>query len=105
MDEDLFVFYGSGVKYVGKRNVEPYDRDPDKLWLGRSQLYLDLPSFTLVDEREGLQTLYTVDPSVLLYTSLVTFGEKTPDGRLLKGPTAAWFEIGNRLAQDPAFRF
>jgi hypothetical protein len=92
---------------IGSRNVPPYERDPSKLWLGTSRWYLDPTNFTLAfdDEICGVCTVGSMDPSVLLHTQLLTFGESTAEGRLVKSPTATWFEVCNQLIADPQFRF
>jgi restriction system protein len=105
MKEDLFVLSGSRVERVGSRTVKPYERDPSKIWLGSSQWYLNLSDFTLTHEGEQIGTMYAVDPSVLLHTTLVYLGERTSGGCLVKSPTATWFEISNQLQVDPSFRF
>jgi restriction system protein len=105
MKVDRFFVSGSRVQRAGSCKVDSFDRDPDKVWLGSSQWYLDLPSFSLIHEGEQLATDYAVDPSVLIFTELATFGEKTPEGRIVKAPTVTWFEISNFLDADPSFRF
>lgn len=105
MKEDRFFVSDSRVLRVGSSTVAPYERDSDKIWLGNSLWHLDLATFSLVHEGEQLGTDYAVDPSVLIHTKLATFGEKTPEGRLVKAPTVTWFEISNCLAADPGFRF
>jgi restriction system protein len=105
MKEDRFVLSRGRLTRVGSRNVPPYERDPDKFWIGSSQWYLDLPSFSLIHHGEQIGTDYAVDPSVLIHTQLAVFGDKTPDGKLVKSPTVTWFEISNNLFADPDFRF
>ncbi len=81
------------------------ERDPDKVWLGDSEWYLDLSDYTLTHDGEQIATAFSVSPTVLLKTTLVQLGDKTPDGQLIQAPTATWFEISRHLNIDPAFRF
>jgi restriction system protein len=81
------------------------ERDPDKVWLGDTEWYLDLTDYTLTHDGEQIATLDPVDKSVLLRTVLVQTGDKTPEGLLVKAPTATWFEISKQLNSNPEFRY
>ncbi len=105
MKEDRFVVSGSRVQHVGSCRAAPHDRDLDKIWLGSSQWHLDLSTFNLIHEGDQIGTDYSVHPSVLIHTELVIFGEKTPEGRIVRAPKVTWFEISNYLEADPYFRF
>jgi restriction system protein len=109
MKIDRFVIVGSRVERAGSYEVEHFERDPDKLWLGTSQWYLDLSNYSLTHDGEHdgehIGTCFSVDPSVLLHTQLLSFGDRTPDGRLVKAPSVTWFEVSNQLSANPAFRF
>jgi len=85
--------------------MNPQERDPDKVWLGDTEWYLDLSDYTLTHDGEQIATCYSLSPTVLLKTMLVQLGEQTPDGHLIDGPTATWFEINRQLRLDPNFRF
>jgi restriction system protein len=84
---------------------ERRDLGPNKVWVGDSGWYLDLTNYTLIHDNEKIGTDYSVSPTVLLKTSLVTRGEMTPEGDEIHGPTATWFEISRQLKVDPGFRF
>jgi restriction system protein len=107
MTEDVFTFSGSRLDYHGKRTVKRYERDPSKNWIGNSRWHIDLRDFTVAfdGEDEQIGTIFSVDPSALIHTTLVTLGEKTPDGHKVLTPTATWFELCNQLVTDPIFRF
>jgi len=87
------------------RHKERRELGPNKVWVGDSGWYLDLTNYTLIDDDEKIGTDYSVSPTVLLKTSLVTRGESTPEGDEIHGPTATWFEISRHLKVDPGFRF
>ena len=59
--------------------MKPKERDPDKVWLGDTEWYLDLTDYTLTHDGEQLATVNPVDKSVLLRTVLVQIGDKTPE--------------------------
>jgi len=84
---------------------ERRDLGPNEVWLGDSEWYLDLADYTLTHDGEQIGTCYSVSPTVLLQTSLVKRGERTPEGDEIDGPTATWFEISRQLKLDPGFRF
>lgn len=105
MKEDLFTLSGARLEKIGTRIVAPYDRDPNKIWIGNSPWHLDLKSFTLTHDREHVSTAFTADPSVLFHTQVVELGDRTPEGRLVKTPTVTWFEISNYLNANPYLRF
>ena len=84
---------------------EPRERDPNKIWLDDSEWYLDLTDYTITHDGEQIGTINPVDKSVLLRTVLVQTGDKTPEGHLVKSPTATWFEISKHLKSDPEFRY
>ena len=52
---------------------------PDKVWLGDSEWYLDLTDYTLTHDGERIGTAYSVSPTVLLKTALITHGDSTPE--------------------------
>jgi len=81
------------------------ERDPDKVWLGDTEFYLDLSNYTITHDGEQIATCYSVSPSFLLQTTIVQTGEMTPEGHLISVPTATWFEISKQLKNDPQFRF
>ena len=85
--------------------MERKERDPEKIWLDDGEWYLDLSDYTLTHDSERLSTSYSVEPSVLLRTALVQFGERTEEGKLITAPTATWFEVSKQLKMDPSFRF
>lgn len=105
MKEDKFVVSNGRLEHIGLQRVEHRERDPNKVWIGTSHWYLDLANFSVIHDEEQLATDYAVDPSVLMYTDIVTFGECTPEGRRIKAPTVTWFEISNNLLAEPDFRF
>ncbi len=107
IDRYVFDLHSARIRRVGKCKIEKFERDPDKIWIGTSQWYLDLSDFSLTydGENENVSTSFSVDPTVLLHTQLLSFGDRTPEGQLIKAPTATWFEICNHLSTDPSFRF
>jgi restriction system protein len=86
-------------------NQKAIELGPNKVWLGDSGWYLDLTDYTMTHHGEQISTVFSVPPERLLETTLVHLGERTPDGHLIEGPTATWFEIGRHLRLDPNFRF
>jgi restriction system protein len=87
------------------RDKERRELGPNEVWLGDSEWYLDLTNYTITHDGENIGTCYSVSPTVLLATALVTLGDRTSDGHEIHGPTATWFEISRQLNLDPGFRF
>ena len=100
------TFYGAKGVYLGRRATSNGgEDDPDKTLVGNRGWRLDLSTYQLIHDGEGLATVDSADPSVLLKSVLLEFERSTDEGRLVKQPRATWFEISKHLRKSPEFRF
>ena len=84
---------------------EQRELGPNKVWMGDSGWYLDLTNYTITHDAERIATCYSIPPTVLLTTELVTLADCTREGHEIHAPTVTWFEICRQLKLDPDFRF
>jgi len=71
----------------------PRQREPEKIWLDGDQWYLTIEEgrFVITHDREQLARF--CGPEILLQTTLLSYGDKTNDGVLVKTAAVPWFEI------------
>jgi restriction system protein len=103
-DDDRF----SGAKgvYLGSRAPSlSGEDDPDRILVGNRGWRLDLSTYQLIHDGEGLATVDAADPTVLLKSVLLEFQGSSDEGMVVKRPRATWFEISKHLRIDPEFRF
>lgn len=99
-------FYGAKGVYLGHRtSSDGSEDDPDKILVGNRGWRLDLSTYQLIHDGEGIATVDSADPSVLLKSVLLKFEGSTDEGRVVKRPCATWFEISKHLRKNPDFRF
>ena len=99
-------FYGAKGVYLGRRATSGIgEDDPDRILVGSRGWRIDLSTYRLIHDGEGLATSDSADPSVLLKSVLLEFDGRTKEGMVVKRPRATWFEINKHLRKDPDFRF
>jgi restriction system protein len=106
------------------------EHDPDRLWLNKGATFtiasnpLGLPRFNrrtcgwflnirgdgryevVYDDKENNECLAAIaTPSVLLQTDVVTLGDKTEDGELVKSVRQSWIEIVKQVKRRREFLF
>ncbi len=98
--------YGAKSVYLGNRPTSVgSDDDPDRILVGNRGWRIDLSTYQLIHDGEGLATVDSADPSVLLKSVLLEFEKATEEGVIVKRPRATWFEISRHLRKSPDFRF
>jgi restriction system protein len=98
--------YGAKSVYLGRRATSnASEDDPDTILVGNRGWRLDLSTYQLIHDGEGLATVDSADPSVLLKSVLLEFEGSSEEGRIVKRPRATWFEISKHLRKSPEFRF
>lgn len=98
--------YGAKGVYLGRRaTCDDGEDDPDTILVGSRGWRIDLSTYQLIHDGEGLATVDSADPSVLLKSILLEFEESNEEGMVVKRPRATWFEISKHLRRSPEFRF
>ncbi len=99
-------FYGAKGVYLGRRATSVSGEDaPDRILVGNRGWRIDLSTYQLIHDGEGLATEDSADPSVLLKSVLLEFEASAEEGVIVKRPRATWFEISEHLRKSPDFRF
>ena len=99
-------FYGAKGVYLGHRATsDGGEDDPNRILVGNRGWRIDLSTYQLIHDGEGLATVDSADPSVLLKSVLLEFEGFTEEGVVVKRPRATWFQISKHLRKNPEFRF
>jgi restriction system protein len=79
------------------------ERDPSRLWLddGCAELIIDGKDF-IVDSETSRFAVFR-GPEVLLQTAILSYGDKTDEGVLVRAVAIPWFEIMKQVGRDPSF--